>query len=207
MPIRQHAKVQAVMKEILVLHVQLAEISPPIWRRLEIRAEGTFWHLHCAIQDAMPWDDAHLHEFQFPTGDEETRIGLPDADELEEDRMVLASWETPLNDWLIAVPARCLYVYDFGDEWVHNVILESRRPAEVRGRYPRCTAGERRCPPEDVGGPHGYSNFLEAISDPLHSERQACLDWVGGPWNPEHFRPEEVVFSNPTIRLRQAELA
>jgi len=54
-------------KEILVFHVRLAEITPAIWRRLEIRAEGTFWHLHCAIQDAMPWEDRHLHEFRFPT--------------------------------------------------------------------------------------------------------------------------------------------
>lgn len=67
------------MKEIFVFHVRLAEISPPIWRRIEIRAEGTFWHLHCAIQDAMPWDDTHLHEFRFAAGDEETRIGIPGA--------------------------------------------------------------------------------------------------------------------------------
>jgi hypothetical protein len=73
------------VKEILVLHVRLVEIAPAIWRRLEIRAEGTFWHLHCAIQDAMPWEDRHLHEFRFPTGDTETRIGIPGFDEFEED--------------------------------------------------------------------------------------------------------------------------
>ncbi|MEP7012776.1 MAG: hypothetical protein ABJC13_20830 [Acidobacteriota bacterium] len=39
-----------IVKEILVFYVRLAEIAPPIWRRLEIRADGTFWHLHCAIQ-------------------------------------------------------------------------------------------------------------------------------------------------------------
>jgi pRiA4b ORF-3-like protein len=195
------------MKEILVFHVRLAEIAPAIWRRLEIRAEGTFWHLHCAIQDAMPWEDRHLHEFRFPTGDEEARIGLPGYDEFEEDEGLVASWETLLKDWFVAVPSQCLYVYDFGDDWVHTVTLESRRAAESGVRYPRCTAGARRCPPEDVGGAHGYSEFLEALSNRHHSEHQAYLQWVGGRWNPEDFRPEGIVFSRPAIRLRQAGLA
>lgn len=194
------------MREILVFRVQLADIAPAIWRRIEVRAEGTFWHLHCAIQDAMPWEDRHLHEFQFPAGDERTRIGIPD-DELEEDEDVLASWETPLTDWFVAAPTRCLYVYDFGDYWVHTVTLKSRRPAESGVRYPRCTGGKRRCPPEDVGGPPGYSQFLEAMSNRRHSEHQSYLQWVGGPWDPEEFRPERIQFSNPGIRLRQAGLA
>lgn len=194
------------MKEIFTFHIQIAEISPAIWRRLEIRAEGTFWHLHCAIQDAMPWEDRHLHEFCFPAGDEETRIGMPDCDEFEEDRGVLASWETSLKEWFVVVPAQCLYVYDFGDDWLHTVILESRRPAQSGERFPRCTGGERKCPPEDVGGPHGYSEFLEALSDRRHSEHQTYRQWIGGSWDPEDFRPEEIVFKKPGIRLRQAGL-
>jgi hypothetical protein len=57
------------VKEIFVFRVRLAEITPPIWRRFELRAEGTLWHLHCALQDVMPWQDSHLHAFEFPTGD------------------------------------------------------------------------------------------------------------------------------------------
>lgn len=193
-------------KEILVFHVQLEEIAPAVWRRFEIRAEGSFWHLHCAIQDAMPWKDMHLHEFQFPAGDVPTRIGIPGADEFEEDE-VLASWETSLKDWFVAAPAQCLYVYDFGDEWVHTLTLESRRAAESGGRYPHCIAGEQRCPPEDVGGPRGYAQFLDAISNRHHSEHQMYRKWIGRPWDPEYFRAEEVRFSRPSTRLRQAGLA
>lgn len=44
------------------------------------------------------------------------------------------------------------YVYDFGDYWQHDVLLEAvLQPAPGR-KYPRCIAGERSCPPEDVGG-------------------------------------------------------
>ena len=203
---RSVARGEESMKEIFVLHVRLAQISPAIWRRLEIRAEGTFWHLHSAIQDAMPWDDSHLHEFRFPTGDKETRIGIPGYED-DEDEGPLASWETPLRDWFVGAPVQCLYVYDFGDGWVHNVTLESCRPAESKGSYPRCTGGERRCPPEDVGGPRGYSGFLEAISDRRNSEHRAYKRWVGGSWDPEYFQLEKIAFTKPSTRLRQAGLA
>jgi hypothetical protein len=193
------------MKEVLVFHIRLDNISPPIWRRLEVRAEKTFWHLHCAIQDAMPWYDKHLHEFQFPSGDEQTLIGIPDRDELE-DRALLASWETPLQDWFVGAPSRCVYVYDFGDDWSHSVTLESRRPAESPGRYPRCTGGERKGPPEDVGGPYGYLEFLEAMSNRRHENHQMYKEWNGGAWDPEDFDPLKVVFSSPSKRLRQAGL-
>jgi hypothetical protein len=39
-------------------------------------------------------------------------------------------------------------------------------------RYPRPTSSEYaieasgRCPPEDIGGPWGYAEFLEAIANP-----------------------------------------
>jgi Plasmid pRiA4b ORF-3-like protein len=190
------------VSEILVFHVQLLEISPPVWRRLAVRAEGTFWHLHCAIQDAMPWDDKHLHEFRFPTGDAQTRIGIAGEADFDDDEAILASWETPLTDWFTGVAARGLYLYDFGDGWEHSIVLEARLPAVPRGRYPQCLAGERRCPPEDVGGPRGYGGFLAAVSNP-----QANREWVGGSWNPEQFRPEDVTFSSPSARLRRAGLS
>lgn len=197
---------EVMVRETFVFHVRLAETTPPVWRRLEVRAEGTFWNLHCAIQDAMPWEDRHLHEFLFPAGDHETRIGIPELGGLELDE-VLASWETPLRDWFAAPAAACRYVYDFGDHWVHTVTLEARGPAQRGGRYPRCTAGERRCPPEDVGGVHGYQTFLAALSNPRHSENETYRHWIGlETWDSEEFDPEAVRFSKPGSRLRRAGL-
>ncbi|HEX9731272.1 MAG TPA: plasmid pRiA4b ORF-3 family protein [Thermoanaerobaculia bacterium] len=193
------------MKEILVFHVRLEEIFPAIWRRLELRREWTFWNLHCAIQDAMPWEDRHLHEFQFPAGDDDARIGIPNDDYPGEEK-VLPSWETPLREWFVATSNQCRYHYDFGDDWIHTVTLESRRPAEPGGRYPRCTAGERRCPPEDVGGPFGYQHFLEAMLDPGHEDHAQFRDWIGMDWDPERFSPDEVTFSVASRRLRRAGL-
>ena len=50
--------------------------------------------------------------------------------------------------------------------------------------YPVFVDGARRCPPEDVGGPDGFMDFLEAILDPAHEEHRAMLDWYGGPFDP-----------------------
>jgi hypothetical protein len=50
-----------------------------------------------------------------------------------------------------------------------------------------CTGGENACPPEDVGGPPGYANFLAAISDPRHEEHQNYMEWSGGHFDPARF--------------------
>ena len=41
-------------------------------------------------------------------------------------------------------------------------------------------AGERACPPEDVGGIWGHEEFLDAIRDPDHPEHEDYTEWIGG---------------------------
>ena len=52
---------------------------------------------------------------------------------------------------------------------------------KVIGDYIEATG---RWPPEDVGGPWGYGEFLDAIADPDHEEHAERLEWVGGPFDP-----------------------
>ena len=44
----------------------------------------------------------------------------------------------------------------------------------------RCLAGENACPPEDVGGPPGYEEFLRAIADPGHELHEDMVKWCDG---------------------------
>ena len=62
---------------------------------------------------------------------------------------------------------------------------------EDEAHYPRCIAGERRTPPEDVGGVSGYERYLEALSDPDDDEHENMLRWRG-PFDPQTFRSESV---------------
>ena len=43
--------------------VVLPGTDPLVWRRILVPEACSFWDLHVAIQDAMGWMDAHLHEF------------------------------------------------------------------------------------------------------------------------------------------------
>jgi hypothetical protein len=46
-------------------------------------------------------------------------------------------------------------------------------------------AGERACPPEDCGGPHGYQDLLGVLKNRMHLEHKRLLEWVGGKWDAE----------------------
>ena len=79
------------------------------------------------------------------------------------------------------------YEYDFGNGWEHRIAVEATNKPVAGWPYPLCVAGERACPPEDIGGPPGYEEFLKAIADPKHEEHDEMLAWVGGAFDPEGF--------------------
>lgn len=131
---------------------------------------GTLADLHDDIQAAFGWKGGHLHLFEI---DGET-FGPEDDDSSEE--------ETVMTQ-LIANPRRkayWAYVYDFGDNWVHQIVFEGIVKPEAGKRYPLCVAGKRAGPPEDVGGPWAYAEFLQAIEDPKHPDHQEMMEWSGG---------------------------
>ena len=97
-----------------------------------------------------------------------------------------------------------VYAYDFGDDWQHVLVHEGFESADGDGSYPRCVAGEGRCPPEDCGGVHGYAEFLQIIADADHQEHESTLRWAGGSFDPEAFDPAAVKFDNPKKRWRKA---
>jgi hypothetical protein len=45
--------------------VVLCGTDPLVWRRIQVLSGYSFWDLHVALQDAMGWEDRHLHEFRF----------------------------------------------------------------------------------------------------------------------------------------------
>lgn len=184
---------------VLVLRVTLEEVKPPVWREFAVPEDFDFWALHCAIQDAMGWQDGHLHEFRArrPGGRGEVRIGIPDEDDLPTASPTQPGWEVPIAPYFARRGSKAQYLYDFGDDWSHVVELRERRPAEAREQLPRCLAGARACPPEDCGGPYAYPEFLEAIRDPSHEEHAALLEWVGGAFDPEAFMAAKVRFRDP----------
>lgn len=162
------------------LKVTLRGIRPPIWRRFEVDSNITFAELHEVLQIVLGWLNCHLHEFEI--GPE--RIGMIDPDwgddgVRDERRVKLSKFARK--------GTRMLYKYDFGDGWMHDIVIEDVHAPEAGTSYPVCLKGKRGCPPEDCGGPYGYKNLLDALADPSHRDREHYSDWIGPYFAPEKF--------------------
>jgi hypothetical protein len=162
------------------LKVTLIESRPPIWRRFQVKKETTLLKLHCILQVVMGWTDSHLHEFRI--GDLRFGEPVPDEDyEVVDERSVRLSQIAPSD------PITFEYLYDFGDDWEHEIKIEKGVDKQKGVRYPVCIEGARACPPEDVGAMPGYENFLKAIGSRRHPEHKEMLEWIGGHFDPEEF--------------------
>jgi hypothetical protein len=185
--------------------ITLDQVTIPVWRRILVPASYSFWDLHVAIQDAMGWLDYHLHEFQMvnPNTRALERIGIP-SDEFESDREVKPGWLVAIADYFSLRFRLADYTYDFGDDWRHTVVMEEFEALDPDLNYPILLGGAGACPPEDVGGPHGYQLFLETIQDQNHPEHQDWLDWAGGSFDPARFDPRDIHFDDPRKRWKTA---
>ncbi len=165
--------------------ITLKEVQPPVWRRIQTR-DCTLDKLHERIQTAMGWTNSHLHQFTING----TIHGDPEllCEGLEGEEPPVDSLETRISRIVPedGKPFRFDYEYDFGDGWEHEILFEGCLCAEKGVRYPLCVEGERACPPEDVGGPPGYEEYLEALGNPEHENWDEMSDWQG-PCRPEHF--------------------
>jgi hypothetical protein len=192
--------------QVYQFKITLKGTKPPIWRRILVPETYTFWDLHVAIQDAMGWDDYHLHEFTLlsPKTGRKVKIGIPSDEDVDYGWEVLAEWNQKIAHYFSSENSKADYVYDFGDGWEHSIKLEKILPRETGVAYPRCIGGKRACPPEDCGGIGGYAEFLEAIGDPANELHEDMLDWVGGSFDPDDFDPNDVEFEDPDSRFKLA---
>jgi hypothetical protein len=181
--------------------VVLPGTSPLVWRRILVPSTYSFWDLHVAIQDAMGWFDCHLHEFSVvdPRSATLTRLSLPEPGSSDPDS-VRAHF---LWHYLSGFPAPIAYLYDFGDEWLHTVVVEGFDESEGVA-LPLCLEGAGACPPEDCGGPARYREILTVLADPSHRDYAEIAEWTGGPIDPHDWRVDDVVFDDPEQRWREA---
>ncbi len=167
---------------IYQLKISLKGIKPPIWRRVQLPGDTSLLKLHFILQVAMGWTNSHLHEFII----NKQSYGNPDMDELGS-RRTLDETEYLLKQVVPGKGVKFEYLYDFGDGWQHTIQVEDIIEPDEEHKFPACVAGRRACPPEDVGGIWGYTDFVEAILDPQHPEHENYLAWIGAEFDPEVF--------------------
>ena len=160
------------------LRIKLDDVEPVVLRRLQVPVMIRLDRLHLVLQAALGWTNSHLYEIRA----RDVGWGEPDPD--FGDGPLDAS-KARLIDVLEDLGAKSLkYLYDFGDGWEHSVRIERITDPVPGMKYPCLIDAVGCCPPEDVGAPLGYREFLNAIADPEHEEHDEMLEWIGGSFDP-----------------------
>jgi hypothetical protein len=160
-----------------------------LWRRILVRKAATFSNLHAAIQASCGWQDCHLFAFRTPDM-RKTIAGIPGDDFGEavpdaKDVRLDAYFGRKGKD-------ACIYEYDFGDGWLHEVVLEGIE-THPEHFFRRLLDGAGVFPPEDCGSVPGYERCLAALADKgwtrdlgTAGDRMELLEWLGE-WRPDSF--------------------
>jgi len=171
------------MPKILQLKISLNEINPKIWRRFLVYDNIRFEELHNIIQEIMGWENYHLYEFSFNS---QIRIGPMDED--ADDDQLEDSNKTKLKKYIIGEKQKIYYLYDFGDSWEHEIIVEKIFEYDRVQKIPFCLEGERACPPEDCGAVSGYENLTKIKNNKEHPDyNDLIVNWLGEDFDFEEF--------------------
>ena len=161
------------------------ELETPCLRRVMIPMNFSLFYLHNIIQNLFLWNDCHLHEFilkrsksgrplqiaKIPFPDDEDIYGASKSEIVDEREITL--------DDVFLKNNSISYEYDFGDGWTHEVrLVEIINDADIPA--PVCTELKGDAPPEDCGGPYGYSELLRILSDPKDPQYNDIVEWNGG---------------------------
>ena len=162
--------------------ITLKEIEPPIWRRIQVK-ECSLDKFHEHIQTAMGWESCYAYEFTINgMFYSDPDVLHPEFEDFGVASTVRLSEFVPENGKRF----RFQYEHDFDFSWEHEILFEGCLRVEKGTGYPICLEGERACPLDDVGGLHGYQEYLEAITDPNHEHHQEFME-CRGPYDPEAF--------------------
>jgi hypothetical protein len=174
----------------IALRIELRDVAPLVWRRILVSNQWTLAALHNWLQWIMGWLDTHAHEYQVGES-----IVAPDWWIREMDNNFV---EGRYRDERRVSVARTVaelgargefeYRYDMGDGWRLRIVIETPPTGMMEDMpLPLCVAGENAGPPDDVGGPHRYIEFLDSIADRSHEEHEENLLWIGGVFDPKGF--------------------
>lgn len=177
------------------LTISILDTKPAIWRRVEVSSKLTLERLHDVLQIAFGWQDMHLHNFTVG----EALYGSIGGDPWEAwERKPIDERKVTVRDLNLRVGQVFQYLYDYGDEWEHEVVVS--RVLDIAPLKPRCVDGERAAAPEDCGGAWGHVEMLKAMKAKRKTAAQKeKLEWLGDGYEPDVFFVGEI---NATLRRR-----
>lgn len=116
--------------------------KPPVWRRILVPGHFTFDDFHRVIQAAFSWNDEHLYQFGYAPYDRDLNISVPQDDDDDWSRPTYDSRILTLEKFFscYCYKSKLCYVYDFGEDWIHDLTLEDSTEEEFS--YAFCTDGK-----------------------------------------------------------------
>ncbi|MFC7686205.1 plasmid pRiA4b ORF-3 family protein [Ureibacillus sp. GCM10028918] len=165
-----------------IVKLTFKDIQPEIWRRVILPAGATFNRLHETIQHVTNFQSRQEPYHYFAVNVEDLMITNNEA--LHEDykgrkvggRFLKQPSRLKIDGYLQKYGV-LLYNYDFGDDWYIKVSLEEI-VEDYYFAYPTLLEGDGVAPPEDVGGPPGYQEFLKVYHDPAHPDFLSTYAWA-----------------------------
>ena len=175
-----------------IFKIQLKSLNTPmVWRRILVPIHFSFYDFHRVIQTAFGWEGRHRFEFCDRERDAAISVGIADPD--YEEFNIKDSKSIKITDIFSFPGDKLKYIYDFSEEWVHLIKLETI----IMDRFfnADCLGGEGACPPEDCEGVNGYKKIKKILLNPKNPEYEFIRKWLGlkndEDWDPNLFNLEE----------------
>ena len=152
------------------MKVTLRGMRPKVWRRFFVPENMTFQTFADVLITVMGWSGSHLSAFEMPKSGMNI-VANPWSDD-EEQFGERNGKKVKLSD-LLPEEKKFIFVYDMGDNWEHEVVIEDVRE-NYPALYPAVLAYEGNCPPDDSGGVWGYMDMLEDDDEDTKEWLEEC---------------------------------
>lgn len=145
-------------ERLYILKVALSH-SKRIWRRIEITGNQSLDQLHEAIFSAFDRYDPHMYSFYLTKPGSKARDRFANAPEythpyaVEEDsdwghKKLHDASITNISNLNLRVKDTFEYLFDFGDEWLHEITVERVLDIFPKGDYPKIKERKGESPPQ-----------------------------------------------------------
>lgn len=163
----------------LRLKIRIKDVTkPPVWRMVDVPAYYSFYELHVIIQTVFGWENAHLWQFQKKAYD--SPFCIRDSNGMDDDfcfdETPVPAETTRLTSFLSREGAKLEYVYDFGDDWIHEIeVVEIR---DERSDLPRLVKSKGDMMIEDIGGVYAYLEWRNFYNNPAELKKKAGKEFL-----------------------------
>ena len=148
---KKHSKTQYTFKVNL-------KGSKRMWRTVVLRGDHTLTDLHEIIFEAFDRFEEHLYSFYFPKAISSGRfdfqpkeytspIMLKERDPFSPRRPISAA-KTTLDSLHLQLGQTFEYLFDFGDNWLHEIKVVSKEPVQSQIKLPMILERKGDSPPQ-----------------------------------------------------------